>query len=268
MNIFILSLSVIDCALFHCDQHVLKMILEAAELLCTACILTGGRAGYKEMFTKHQCTKWVLSSLSNWRWLKSLAFALNDEAKYRFNRSIDHASIKVINELVEPNIEDKGLTPFAQAMPEEFKDEDPILAYRKYYAGAKFRFATWKKREIPEWYVEMRKELGGDAKEEVRALMDPVLSRQRRQAAKAEKEQKKARKLLRTQKKTDKKLSKAEKPQRKSRNLSKPNVLTTAKPENPPLSSPNPPLKPSPSPSHHPATRLRSRSLRFSLSPQ
>ena len=139
---------------------------------------------------KHPCTLWALNSLSNWRWLRELAYELNDEYKYRYHRDEDHKSVQVIKDLEEPKIPDKGLTPFAQAMPEEFKDPDAVKAYRKYYAGAKFKFATWREREIPNWYIELRKEMGGDAEKEVNNLLNPEFMKKKRKAAKLEKEEK------------------------------------------------------------------------------
>ncbi|OMJ77583.1 hypothetical protein SteCoe_22791 [Stentor coeruleus] len=207
MNIFVLSLQIIECAMFHCDQHVIKMILESAQMLCTACVMTGGKAGYKPAHKNHPCTLWVMSSLSNWRWLKSLAIALNDEYKYRYKKEVDHKSINVINELDEPKIEDKGLLPFALAMPDEFRDPDPVLAYRKYYAGAKYRFATWRSRDIPQWYIDLRKEMGGNALKEIHSLLDPDNIKKKRQESiakgKKKAEEKKSPKPI--QKKTQKK---------------------------------------------------------------
>ena len=51
------------------------------------------------------------------------------------------------------NIPDGPLTPFAQAMPDEYKDPDPVQAYRAYYMGEKAGFAKWNKRNTPEWYL-------------------------------------------------------------------------------------------------------------------
>jgi hypothetical protein len=42
------------------------------------------------------------------------------------------------------------------AMPVEFKENatDPIEAYKAYYmSDNKQRFASWKKREMPSWYI-------------------------------------------------------------------------------------------------------------------
>ena len=36
MNIFYLSTNTDECARYHCDKHVVKMILETAQMLSTA----------------------------------------------------------------------------------------------------------------------------------------------------------------------------------------------------------------------------------------
>lgn len=152
MNIFILDSNIKHCAEFHADKHIIKMILESAQMLSTACRLSGIDAGYKSTHKNHPCTKWVRESLSNWLWLKLLNKELNNEYRYRYNKSVNHKSYDVILSLPLPNIPDKGLTQFPQAMPNEYKNSNPIIAYRKYYIGEKQHFANWTKREIPYWF--------------------------------------------------------------------------------------------------------------------
>jgi hypothetical protein len=158
MNIFLLSLNLRLCAMYHVDKHVVKMILEAAQVLCTAVWLNGGSAPYKPAHKKHPCTLWCAESLSNWLFLKELCCELNEEFRYRYDKKVNHKSWDVIKELPIPEIPDKGLTPFVQAMPVQYKGEDAVEAYRRYYVGAKHSFAAWSKREDPEWYGPMRDE--------------------------------------------------------------------------------------------------------------
>ncbi len=47
-----------------------------------------------------------------------------------------------------------SLTPFAQAMPDQYRCEDAVVAYRKYYLGEKARFAKWKHTNAPSWFTE------------------------------------------------------------------------------------------------------------------
>ncbi|MBN1932646.1 MAG: hypothetical protein JW786_13670 [Desulfobacterales bacterium] len=153
MNIFVLDLDIRKCAQFHADQHVIKMILESAQMLCTVLSTFGIQAPYKPTHHHHPCTLWTAASLANWKWLKTLALSLNEEYKYRFEKSHDHQSALIICELPLPPITDKGLTEFAQAMPEKYRvPGNAVQAYRNFYIGEKVRFATWKKRGAPKWF--------------------------------------------------------------------------------------------------------------------
>jgi hypothetical protein len=153
MNIFVLSKDLKACAKAHFDKHVVKMILESAQLLSSAVRLSGIDAGYKLTHKNHPCSLWVRESLSNWRWLKSLAHELNEEFKYRFNHINNHKSYDVISSLPEPVIEDKGLTPFVQCLPDTYKSEDTVEAYRSYYIFEKYELAKWTGRSVPDWFI-------------------------------------------------------------------------------------------------------------------
>lgn len=157
MNIFVLDEDLKKAAQYHCDRHVVKMILEYAQILCTVCNLNGAPAPYRATHVKHPCVLWAGSSLSNWRWLKRLALELNEEYKFRFQRQADHKSAQVIRGLPEPGIEDGGLTEFVQTMPDQYKNKrSAVKAYRSYYLNEKIKFATWKRRTVPEWFRNSR----------------------------------------------------------------------------------------------------------------
>ncbi len=153
MNIFVLDEDIDRCAQFHCDQHVVKMILESVQLLCTALNKKGFVTPYKSTHMKHPCVLWVEESYDNFLWLHDLTLALNREYQYRYGKSQDHKSIAVLSVIRDFQYPSSGLTPFAQAMPDEYKVEgDPVLAYRQFYQGDKSRFAKWTKRDMPYWY--------------------------------------------------------------------------------------------------------------------
>lgn len=99
----------------------------------------------------HPCTLWVNESKSNWLWLRKYALALNREWQYRYNHTRNHLSINKIIQMIVPDIEDKGLTPFVQAMPEQYQDINPVIAYRRYYRETKGHLISYKKRSIPTW---------------------------------------------------------------------------------------------------------------------
>jgi len=152
MNIFVLDLDVQKCARYHCDQHVVKMILESAQLLCTALNKYGIRTPYKATHLKHPCVLWVEESYSNFKWLIKLAFWLNEEYKYRYEKETDHRSWSVIETIQDYTYADKGLTPFVQTMPDHYRvPGDAVKAYRQFYIGEKLAFARWSKRPVPFW---------------------------------------------------------------------------------------------------------------------
>lgn len=155
MNIFVLDDDIEQCAQFHCDQHVGKMVLESTQILCTALNLRGVKTPYRSTHVHHPCVHWAGESHDNFLWLVALAEALNREFCWRYQRSKDHASMAVLREIQTQKFASLGLTPFAQAMPEQYKVADnPVAAYRAFYCGEKAQFASWKRRTAPPWFVE------------------------------------------------------------------------------------------------------------------
>ncbi|MDD1782885.1 pyrimidine dimer DNA glycosylase/endonuclease V [Enterovibrio sp. ZSDZ35] len=153
MNIFVLDHDIEKCAQFHCDQHVVKMILESVQILCTALNKKGFDTPYKSTHIKHPCVLWVEESYDNFLWLTSLTVALNDEYRWRYDKAVDHKSMSILPEISELTYPSIGLTPFAQAMPQPYKVmDDPVTAYRQFYMGDKKSFAKWTKRSVPYWF--------------------------------------------------------------------------------------------------------------------
>lgn len=153
MNIFVLSYSPKQSAEFHCDKHVPKMILESAQMLCTASNELGFPAPYKSAYKNHPCTLWARQSWDNFDWLFTLANHLNYEYKKRFNHTENHKSFDAIMEIdfIKLSREmPKGLTEFPQCMPDQYKHSNTVTAYRHYYKAEK-TFATWRGIK-PYWY--------------------------------------------------------------------------------------------------------------------
>ena len=121
-------------------------------MLCTALNKKGFTTPYKSTHIKHPCVLWVEESFENFLWLNDLALELNTEYRFRYERDSDHKSISVLSEITNCSYENKGLTEFAQAMPDEYKvPGDAVKAYRQFYLGEKMKFAKWSKRSVPEW---------------------------------------------------------------------------------------------------------------------
>lgn len=152
MNIFILDKNISKCAEYHCDQHVIKMILESVQIMCTALNKKGFNTPYKSTHVKHPCVLWVEESYDNLLWLNKLALSLNEEYKYRYDKIENHRSIPVMNKIMHQQYGSFGLTEFAQAMPDKYKiPGDAVTAYRNFYLGEKMSFAKWTRRRAPYW---------------------------------------------------------------------------------------------------------------------
>ena len=154
MNIFVLDQDLVRCARYHCDAHVSKMILESVQILCTALNKKGFETPYRSTHAKHPCVLWAEQSYDNFTWLGRLARELNKEYRYRYQRDRDHASIAVLDRLRGIQFESRGLTAFAQAMPDSYKvPGDAVEAYRRFYLAEKKAFAKWTARPRPDWWV-------------------------------------------------------------------------------------------------------------------
>lgn len=152
MNIFILDYDIKRCSRYHCDQHVVKMILESVQMLCTALNKKGVSTPYRSTHLNHPCVLWVERSYDNFIWLRDLALALNEEYRFRFEKDRDHKSIAILRELSGPVCDSHGLTEFAQAMPQQYKvPGNAVKAYRQFYLAEKMAFAKWTRRKAPAW---------------------------------------------------------------------------------------------------------------------
>lgn len=153
MQVFLLDKDMEKSAYYYSDKHLIKIILEVVQILCTTINESVGfkATPYKSTHINHPISKWCRESLSNWKWLLKFVMVLNREKIYRFDTP--HKAALMAMWLPYPNIPDKGLTEFPQAMPDVYKCKDPIKAYRKYYKCEKSVFksgpAKWKNRPIP-----------------------------------------------------------------------------------------------------------------------
>ena len=166
MNLFILSLIQREIAEYMMDKHVSKILLEAVQMLCSAKRIVDPEdpiceSIYKLAHKNHPVTIWCRKSKANFIWVLDLIDELHKEWLFRYN----HPETKIhkayqVAILLKNNIpndlkfEENVLTPFALAMPVEYKCNDPVISYRNYYmSDEKQRIATWnKRRHKPKWY--------------------------------------------------------------------------------------------------------------------
>ena len=173
MNLFILSANPVEAAQAHADTHVVKMILEACQMLYSAhwtvaypqlleiksaigisraqkalelpssitdapTRKNSGECGYRPVHLHHPCTRWIRQTLSNYQFACELALAIGEEYKYRYGKEhlcAEHARWLLAH---PPSIPDGKLQPFPIAMNDAYKiSDDAIECYRHYYKTSK-----------------------------------------------------------------------------------------------------------------------------------
>tara|TARA_R100000951_G_scaffold111369_1_gene110317 strand:+ start:1809 stop:2324 length:516 start_codon:yes stop_codon:yes gene_type:complete len=159
MNIFYLDRDPMKCAIDHCDKHVVKMILEYAQLLSTAHHEIDGEPSidcYKPTHKNHPSAVWVRENRSNYQWLYHLLNNLLDEYTDRYDKTHKTESSGIFRNLSKIPYELPGgkFTDPPQCMPDDCKvDGDTIAAYRNYYIREKSYMARWKFTQEPIWYT-------------------------------------------------------------------------------------------------------------------
>lgn len=173
MNIFVLDTDAVESARMMCDKHVVKMILETAQLLSTAHhVLDGeqvkviGKRSYttyrcgvpnicKATMINHPCTIWTRDNSANYTWLWKHGKALCNQYTLRYSKRhvMEDMYENGLFDVPKNIVKSRKITPFAQAMPDQYKNEDAVIAYRQYYINEKARFAKWRAGQVPEWFV-------------------------------------------------------------------------------------------------------------------
>lgn len=176
MNVFYLNENPTECAREHCDKHTTKMIIEYAQLMCTAHRMLDGEMYldktkngrsikrwrlqddreiilYKASHVNHPSAIWARQSNKNYKWLSELFVALCDEYTYRYGKV--HETDRKLRDAIQSlptNIPVGAKTQPPPAMPDYCKLSDSVASYKNYYIKEKARFAKWTKRMTPEWF--------------------------------------------------------------------------------------------------------------------
>lgn len=155
MNIFVTSQCPIKCSQEMTNVHVVKMILESAQLLSTAhFVLDGVQVGYKPTHKNHPCTIWTRETAGNYAWLYNHFKALCREFTARTGKT--HKSSEQLQALWlwPKGIKAGELTPFALCVSEEFTGVSDLNVHQRYQAYLNVKFAEWRSRDKPikvEW---------------------------------------------------------------------------------------------------------------------
>lgn len=156
MNVFVLHRDPVKCARAHCDKHVVKMILETAQLLSTAHHeLSPARVPvgiYKSTHRNHPCAIWCRATSGNYQWLYELGVALCDEYTHRYGKVHKTAAVLAVLRKLPRGIQHGARTRWPLAMPDECKvSTSAVRSYRQYYREAKARILSYTNRQPPRW---------------------------------------------------------------------------------------------------------------------
>ena len=178
------------CAQYHNDRHLIKMILETAQLLSTAHRVLDGVETVEQKYVdgslparwrnvkrwklsdnrenllysathiNHPSAEWVRQSVANYMWLSNLLVELCKEYTYRYgkvHKCERDGLVKLLHDCVPDNISLTKFTEPTPAMPDEVKvTGDSMKSYRNYYISNKQHLASWQgkinSRKIPTWF--------------------------------------------------------------------------------------------------------------------
>ena len=170
MNRFIVDEDPVIIAESLCDQHIVKMPLEEAQMLCTALWHHAPEYAeehdlYKPVHQKHPCTLWAMQTSSNFQWAFNLYDAMLLEYTLRYGKVHGASKHRFALGNAPKFLPELGITKHPQCFSghDHLKTDEflPVNAYRKFYYVDKMRFARYNKgRYMPEWLSEMRIEHG------------------------------------------------------------------------------------------------------------
>jgi hypothetical protein len=174
MNIFYLDSNPVKSAELHCDKHVVKMIIEYAQLMSTAHRVLDGdlyedrtannhrikrwrlsdsnmeNVVYKASHINHPSAIWTRASDSNYQFVYDMFVALCNEYTHRYGRvHLTEEKLKDLLQHLPNNIASADFVEPPQAMPDDVKTTNAVDAYQNYYRVYKKDFAKWTDRQIP-----------------------------------------------------------------------------------------------------------------------
>ncbi len=164
MNIFAVDNNPFKAATMLCDEHVIKMPMEAVRILCSV-LKSSFNIDDVPYSTNldgtHGCAVWASESPDNFEWLLNYGFALCEEYKRRYHKLPKArrllVSVRSIykNQLWGRLLEFKCLTQtkFYLCMPDNFRKFDAIESYRYYYANTFARILKYTNRMPPIWML-------------------------------------------------------------------------------------------------------------------
>lgn len=153
MNIFFLDKDPIKSARAMTNKHVVKMILEMAQLMSTAHHVLDPKSSFKDTLYKqthvnHPSAVWVRESSENYFWAYNHFKALCIEYTKRYNKThMTEIKLDSILKNLPNNISHRPMTKIRLAIAnKDFHFDDPYKSYRTYYEHEKLHLEIDKQR--------------------------------------------------------------------------------------------------------------------------
>lgn len=171
MNVFLLHEDEDEAAAALCDKHVSKMTLEAVQILNTG--LHHADLSYVAFYgathANHPWCKFVATSFDHFNFVHRHAQALGREFLRRYDEH--HKShqkmrqhwrwddLRAIEQALGRADWETVYDDLPQTMLDEYKQDDPIEAYRAYYKGEKWPqdWCKYERADCPAWFLDSPK---------------------------------------------------------------------------------------------------------------
>lgn len=174
MNIFILAQgrTGVDwgrSAKYLDNKRINKMAVETAQIMSTVIQEFGIEIPdldyykiYKPTHSNHPCVIWAKLNWYNWDALHGYLHKLLHEIARRFNKTPKVSELFPEFTIFRNNshgaecwpTRTSGITPPPLCMPEEFRGNNLVTSYRRYYASKENIY--YDLEDVPEWFVELR----------------------------------------------------------------------------------------------------------------
>lgn len=158
MNIFYINENPTIAAKQLADNHIRKMQIECAQLLCTTFWYFNIEAPYKKSHINHPSAKWVRESIEHFNWVLEHGLEVCNEFEKRYFKQ--HATKNILQwcelnkHLLNDLILSNTFTPPPQVMPEEYKTNNTLEAYKIFYKIDKIGIKKLNYNKLnnqPEW---------------------------------------------------------------------------------------------------------------------
>jgi len=167
MNIFFVDKDPSIAAHMLCDKHVIKMIVESAQILSGVQRLCGNNSPslYKTPTGNKVPINWVMQGQDNYLWLFKHYCALLKEYTKRYGKSHKSGNAELFAELekIPSRLLEGSTIPLCSTKDVHFLEkintwDDVITEYCYFYYRDKNRFALWNKgSEKPDWYKDLER---------------------------------------------------------------------------------------------------------------